>query len=479
MIEKFSDGATTTARELKAKGVAGEMAEVILPLTTIKPTEVYAPNYKDGSKVVLVRYPHGGTFELPELTVNNKHKEGKRAIGNAIDAIGIHPAVAKKLSGADFDGDTVYVLPNNNKSMKIKTSPSLDGLKDFDPNIYHVDGPKTITPKGKQIQMGIVSNLITDMTLHNATQSEICRAVKHSMVVIDSEKHNLDWKQSAIDNGIAALHKKYQGKSTGGASTLISKAKKEEYVDKYGEVLKKKSVKETSKSGREYTRTGYFNSKGQEIRNPIKRYKTDVIDDAFKLSSGTDVEGQYANYINKIKALTNQAMKESVGIKLPSKDKDAASKYAVEVKSLEQKLYRCLANSPMERQVQIQAVNQYYKKRVPGMDQEAHKKLARQVTEGARSKVGTRSENHQIRLTDREWEAINNNSFSPTKLRQILNYIDMDQLRSYATPKEITGLSNSKVSRAKAMINSGKTWKEISEVLGIPVSTLRYAMLEA
>ena len=478
LLENFSDGCNKSARSLKAKGISGEMAEVILPVTSMKPTEVYAPNYKNGTKVVLVRYPHGGTFELPELTVNNKQKEAKSMIGTAIDAIGIHPSVASKLSGADFDGDTVYVLPNNNK--RIKVSKSLEDLKDFDPNQYHVGGGvKTISPSMKQKQMGIVSNLITDMTLHNAPTSDIVRAVRHSMVVIDSEKHNLDWKQSKIDNGIEALHKKYQGKSQGGASTLISKAKQEEYVDRNGNVLKEKTVKEVSKNGREYSRKGYFNKNGEEVRNPIKRYKMDVVDDARKLSSGTAVEGQYANYINKVKALKNKAAKDSISLKLPSKDKKAASKYAVEVKSLEQKLYKCLANSPLERQVQIQAVNQYYKKRTPGMDKDDHKKLARQVTAGARARIGTSSEKHKIHLTDREWEAINNNALSPTKLTQILRYVDTDELRKRATPSERSSLPSAKMARAKAMLNSGRTWSEISDALGIPVSTLRYEILSA
>ena len=52
------------------------------------------------------------------------------------------------------------------------------------------------------------------------------------MVVIDAEKHHLDYKQSEKDNNIAALKVEYQGKSTGGASTIISRAKGEVKVDK-------------------------------------------------------------------------------------------------------------------------------------------------------------------------------------------------------------------------------------------------------
>ena len=52
--------------------------------------------------------------------------------------------------------------------------------------------------------MGKISNLITDMTLLGASEDKLARAVRHSMVVIDDEKHHLDYKQSEKDNNIAA-----------------------------------------------------------------------------------------------------------------------------------------------------------------------------------------------------------------------------------------------------------------------------------
>ena len=39
----------------------------------------------------------------------------------------------------------------------------------------------------------------------------LARAIRHSMVVIDSEKHGLDFRQSEKDNGIRALKEEYQG----------------------------------------------------------------------------------------------------------------------------------------------------------------------------------------------------------------------------------------------------------------------------
>ncbi len=90
--------------------------------------------------------------------------------------------------------------------------------------------------KNTQTEMGIISNLITDMTLKGATEDELARAVKHSMVVIDAEKHKLDYKSSYADNAIASLKKKYQGVTEPdgtyheGAGTLLSRAKSKQMV---------------------------------------------------------------------------------------------------------------------------------------------------------------------------------------------------------------------------------------------------------
>ena len=83
-----------------------------------------------------------------------------------------------------------------------------------------------------QNEMGKISNLITDMTLRGATEDELAAAVRHSMVVIDAEKHHLDYKQSELDNDIKTLRRTYQDGPQGGASTLISRAKSPLSVDK-------------------------------------------------------------------------------------------------------------------------------------------------------------------------------------------------------------------------------------------------------
>ena len=241
LLQKFADECDAAAVDLKAAALPGQKYHVIIPVNSLKDTEVYAPNYENGTKIALIRYPHGGTFEIPILTVNNKHAAAKKLLGtDSIDAVGITSKVAERLSGADFDGDTVMCIPTHDAGGKVKISnrDPLKGLEGFDPKekygpaSYEGKNIKLMTKRGTQTQMGIISNLITDMTLAGANETELAAAVRHSMVVIDAEKHKLDYKQSEIDNNIGALHKKYQGKTTGGAATILSKAKGETSVDK-------------------------------------------------------------------------------------------------------------------------------------------------------------------------------------------------------------------------------------------------------
>ena len=465
LMEAYSNELDSKAKHLKAQGIPNMGGHVILPFPDMNANEVYAPNYNNGDRVVLVRYPHGGIFELPELTVNNKGPAKKVLGTSAPDAIGIHPSVATKLSGADFDGDTVYVLPNNNR--KIKVGKSLDDLKDFNPNKYQVDH-KTISPKNKQTQMGVVSNLITDMTIKGASDSELARAVRHSMVVIDSEKHKLDWKQSAKDNGIAALQKRYQtyvspldGKIHVGASTLVSKSKqsvqvggiKEKYIDK---------------------RTGKTKT---TIKGGEKVALVEMFDDAHALSSGTAVENLYADYINKTKALRNTAQKEFISTPSVKRNKEAATKYSNEVKTLDQKLNIALLNAPLERQAQLMATQTYYTKLKEGnydFDSDQKKKLKTQAMAGARVIVGANKT--LVDVTPREWEAIQAGAISNNKLVQILQNTDMDKIKKYATPAPESKLTTAKTTRAKILLSKGRTQAEVADAIGVSVNELRNAL---
>lgn len=253
LLEKFADGCDSAAVSLKAAALPGQKYHVIVPINSLKDNEVYAPNYENGSKLALIRYPHGGTFEIPILTVNNKHAAARKLLGtDVIDAVGINHKIAEQLSGADFDGDTVMCIPTHDRQGKVKITNQqpLKELEGFDPKLAY-GGTKKVDTNGKEhyyrngveypimkntgTQMGVISNLITDMTLAGAPNDKIARAVRHSMVVIDAEKHKLDYKASEFDNNIAALKKEYQQKedgSSGGASTILSRAKGQQSVDK-------------------------------------------------------------------------------------------------------------------------------------------------------------------------------------------------------------------------------------------------------
>lgn len=489
LLKSFSDDCDAAAVHLKAAALPRQKYQVILPLTSIKDNEVYAPNYKDGETVALIRYPHGGTFEIPILTVNNKQPEGRRVLGTTpADAIGINKKVADRLSGADFDGDTVMVIPCNSSRSKVKitSTHTLDGLKDFDPKMsygtvkrgegyYNANGQQIKVMKNTQTEMGKISNLITDMTLKGATQDELARAVRHSMVVIDAEKHKLDYKQSEIDNGISSLKKKYQGTVDAdgryheGAATLISRAKSETPV------LKRKGSPTINKDGslsyKEVVEE-YTDKDGKVKVRTQKSTKMAEAKDARILSSGTPQEEAYADYANKMKSLANQARRELVSSGKIAYSSSAKAAYQPEVKSLMAKLNVALMNAPRERQAQViaNATVAAKKKDNPDMTKAEIKKANQQALSAARASVGAKRS--MIDITDREWEAIQAGAISENKLTQILNNTDIDTLRQRATPRATTALSTAKVNRISAMRASGYSTSEIAEALGVSTSTV-------
>lgn len=498
LLEKFADSADSSAIHLKAAHLPRQANKVILPVDSLKDHEVYAPTFIDGERVALVRFPHGGIFEIPELTVNNRHPEARKLIGTkAIDAIGINSRVAERLSGADFDGDTVLVIPNKNG--KVRSHPALKQLEGFDPKTAYppYDGMLTMdggtwnattrkvefregqkqTGKLKGREMGDVSNLITDMTIKGAPFEEIARAVKHSMTVIDAEKHTLNYKQSAIDNGIPSLKKKYQGgpdkKGTLGASTLISKATSDERVlDR-----KLRSTKEGGPIDRETGKLVYVET-GVEFYNgnpkKIKSTKLAETDDAHTLSSGTPMERIYADHSNRLKELANQARLAGLKIKGIEYSPSAAKVYSEEVKELNAALNMALRNAPIERHAQIlgNAVFRAKSEANPDMDAAEIKKLKAKTLQDARDRVGAGKK--QIDITDRQWEAIQAGAISNSKLKDILDNADVDKVKELATPKDKPAMSKADVSRAMTMIASNNyTLAEVASHLGVSVSTLQ------
>ena len=474
LLDSFADACDSSAVHLKAAMLPRQSTKVILPVPSLKENEIYAPTYQNGETVVLIRYPHGGTFEIPQLKVNNTSPAAKSIMENAIDAVGINPKVAKKLSGADFDGDTVLVIPNPTGAIKTR-----DWLVDFDPieryKIPEGSGIPTIKPQTKQTKMGEISNLITDMTIKGAYDYEIAKAVKHSMVVIDSEKHNLNYKQSYIDHGIASLAEKYQGSKRGGASTLISKASSELRVEE-----RKSRVNVDPTTGEKiYILTGesYVNKDGKLVTKKTKSTKMAEAHDARELSSGTTMETVYANYANQLKALANTARKESVTTKTIPYSPSAKAAYSQEVSTLKAKLNIAQKNKPLERQAQIIA-NTVTARKVesnPGMDKDEIKKKKNQALAEARIRTGASKQ--RIDVTPREWEAIQAGAVSNNTLTQILLNTDLDVIKQYATPRTSgVVMTSAKIARAESMLSRGNTLAEVAKQLGVSVSALTSAL---
>lgn len=532
LLESFADNCDSAAVHLKAAALPRQAMQLIIPFPKLKENEIYAPNFEDGERVCLIRFPHTGRFEIPELTVNNRFSEGERVIGGADrtikrDAVGINPKVAQQLSGADFDGDTVLVIPNNNQYVKTaKPLKELDGFNEIFHERYKrsEDSPyRQMTPHEKGMQMGLVSNLITDMTLKGATESELARAVRHSMVVIDAEKHDLDWRQSAEDNNIRQLFMKYQGRAQGGASTLISQASSEKDVlhRKAGErridpeTGKPKVFYTDPKTGAKlWTNTGKMTAKRvlRDVKDPEtgdiiidpktkQKLKEPVLDengkviwqkvpkmmksqkmyeepDAMKLSSGTKMEAVYGEYANEMKALANQARLEASHIKPTKQNASAHETYLAEVKELDHALAEAKKNAPLERKAQMLANKLFQMKKEDNpelaYDKDKIKKVKGQCLEEARYRVGAKKT--LIDPTDRQWEAIQAGAVSSNKLEEILKNCDIDKIKQRAMPRTPKGLTPAKISTARLRLDRGYTPDEVAKSLGISVSTLYRAL---
>lgn len=521
LLESFGDETDAAAVHLKAANMPRQATKVLLPSNHVKPNEIFAPTFNDGERVALVRFPHAGPFEIPELTVNSRSREVKKLLGigkggTAPDVVVIHPKVAERLSGADFDGDSVVVIPNNRR--EIKHAPPLEGLKKFDPQRTYgpYDGMKTIdggtynaktkevdygkdsqgNPKNpnksrKQNEMGNITNLISDMTIKGANNDELAAAVRHSMVVIDSEKHNLDFKASERDNGILALKKRYQGvhEKSGqvkGASTLITRATAQTHplrrkAASAGPGRTRISGKTTveNRTGKKlYELTGETKKDGTPAR--FKSERLAETDDAFSLVSegrGTRTEQLYAEHSNRLKAMANEARRELVNTKNIPYKPSAAKVYKNEVNSLRSKLALAEKNAPLERQAQAVArkIVGDRKRANPHMEKDEERKIRGQALNEARIRTGAKK--HRLGsdtspITDREWDAIQAGAISNHMLNRILQNADLDKIRERATPRERPVMTDTMTARAKQLLGAGFTPSEVSDKLGIALSTL-------
>lgn len=510
MLKSFAEDCDAAAVNLKAAALPGQKYHVIIPVNELKDNEIFAPRYKDGTQLALVRYPHGGTFEIPVCTVNNRNPYARKVLGTDVkDAVGINARVAERLSGADFDGDTVMTIPTNYGNTKIKSTGQLKGLKDFDPkDSYGADEKRTdadgvthyyrngteyklMSEQYKQKQMGVVSNLITDMTLQGATPDELARAVRHSMVVIDAVKHHLDYSASEKENNIKALRDKYQ---SGGASTLISRAKGET------DVLKRQGSPKTNIKGKPWydpTRPEgalvYQTAQGDKLNYTVSKVNkrtgetVDVVkqrtqkstkmaetDDARTLISeaNTPMEREYAKYANALKDMANKARLAEASAGRIAYSPAAARTYSVEVATLKDKLNTALLNAPKERRAQVLASAEVAAKRQdnPDMTKEEIKKASQQALTKYRASVGAARE--PISINEREWKAIQAGAVSETVLTQIINHADKDKLREYATPKAKTSVSQNKINKIRMMQAGNYTIDEIARACGVSPSTV-------
>lgn len=522
MLDDFAKTCDKAAYQLKAASLPRQAYEVILPVKTLKDDEVYAPQFKDGEKLALIRFPHGGTFEIPILRNNLNNADGKAVIGpTAKDAVGINKHNADRLSGADFDGDSVLVVPTGkNKLTNITSTPLPKLLEGYDPKdvyntirrdtgkkdekgepVYEYLNKNTGTPVKimseayKQKQMGIVSNLITDMTLRGAPPEEIALADRHSMTVIDAVKHHLDYQTSAKENRINELKKKYQVHTTiegdvvvGGAATLISRAKNEHDVDlrqgsprvnKRGKDgnLEVPSIPEGAVYYKRSERADWTDEEGNEHTRKQKSKQMLEVHDAKVLSSGTRMENEYAKYANSMKALANSARKEMISTGRLKMNKTAKETYADEVKSLNEKLDQALINRARERRAQNIAsgvMNALYADN-PDLksDKDKVKKIRQQALEDARASVSASSKDKKIEFTPREWNAIMAGAISETSFMTMMKKADKDKLMQLALPKQEKRISDSTISKMKAYAANGYTTSQIAEALGISPTTVR------
>lgn len=516
LLNEFADSCDSDATTLKAKAISGQTTNVLIPIPSLKEDEVYAPGYQQGDELVLIRFPHAGQFEIAQVRVNNDNEEGKKILGNQPEhAIGIHPTSATKLSGADFDGDTALTIPV--KGNHIKVMDSLDGLKDFDPKEQYKKpddmiktGPKKDGGDGfiKGRQMGDITNLITDMTTIAASRDsidgddgeilgDIEKAVRHSMVVIDAEKHNLDWRKSYEDNDIAELKVKYQGARNAGGKTLFSQSQAEVDVPERKEitnpsVMTEEELERWNAGKKVYRDTGKtrITKTGKEVPKTEKASKMSLVDDAYDLTyhmngelATTVIESVYADYANDMKRLGEKARSEYRNTGSAKLNKEAEKAYSEEVKSLNDKLYTASLNAPKERQAQLIASKNIERrvKNDPKLqrkdDKDAQDKLKKiRNREIAAARVKVDAKRNPIELTKSEWEAIDAGALTDTKISQILRYTDKKAALKLATDKKAPAMNSSKLSYARQKLDQGYTQAQVAELLGVSVGTLRRSL---
>jgi len=528
LLLDFADGCDSDAVHMQAASLPRQKYQVILPIPTLKDDEVYAPNFKDGETLAVVRFPHQGNFEICILKVNNRNAQGRELIGeNPIDAIGLNKRNADILSGADFDGDTVMCIPCNDPrytDTKIVNRPPLPGLEGFDPKTeykydYSEDRMEMVRVKDKygkpafnedgtpayeekkvthyfkngrefkpmtrtDMEMGNVSNLMTDMTLKGAAPEDLALVARHAQVVIDAEKHHLDWKQSEHDNHIAEMKRKYQerideedGSIHYGASTILSRAKSPTRITKpTGSPHINPETGKYEYTERQLQPQTYIDKKtGKEVKRteevPLLSTKDDAMDIVYDKYNPKEVA--YAKYSNTLKALANEARKEYLATGDIKFNKQAEEQYHEEAEHLLSEMLLAELNAPRERMAQLYSRSVYLaKKDIPGITKKELRKATDVALAEGRIRYG--ASRRKIDITPREWEAIQAGAINKTNLEKILNYADPDKVREYATPRERTELTAGQKARIIAALNSNNPppTSTLAEHFNVSVSTI-------
>lgn len=474
LLLSFADGCDSAAVKLKAASLPGQETKVLLPIPSLKDNECYLPTVPEGETVILLRYPHQGQFEIPKLRVTHKNKEALNCMKNATDAIGINQHNAEILSGADFDGDSVTVIPvtrNGQQTIAFHTKDPLPGLKDYDyKKLYALpEGAPVMSEKRRDHEMGVTTNLLTDMTLMGADQEDIEKVVKQAMIVIDSVKHKLDYKRAYVDNDIRNIKKKYQ---SGGSSTLITRAKSTVRVPERKDTY----LIDPVTGERKYINTNrtYTDKNGNTKQATTKSNKMSEAKDARELMSSyaLPMERVYAQYANDLKALANEARKEFKSIKELDRSPSAAKTYAKEVESLEKKLTIAKSNKPLERAAQRIAgeILSAKKRDNPDASSDQVSKWRGQALQTARARLGAKKV--PVTFTDKEWEAVQAGAISHTKLSQLLNNAKEDHIKELALPRTFKPVSLVEQAKIKALAAKGWSIAYIADSLGRSPSTI-------
>ena len=206
-------------------------------------------------------------------------------------------------------------------------------------------------------------------------------------------------------------------------------------------------------------------------------------DDAYSLVSASrhGMELIYADYANSMKALANQARKELVSTGTLEYKPSAAKVYAQEVDSLMARLNEAEKNSVRDRQA-MRLTNSEVKAKIAEADAKGEtleakdiRKAKQQALTKYRQEVGSVSrKDRNLKISDREWEAIQAGAIHESKLKRILANTDIDDLRQRATPRDFREVSSSKVNRMRQLSASGKyTIAEIADQLGLSTTTVK------